>query len=119
MNNKHKHLSEIKSKEFYTDLINRNYTTPTAVQKWEEKYFYVNFDWNNIFKLPYLSTRETIIHSLQYQILHRYFPCKETLSIWYNNNDKVCDFCSEIESLEHYFFGCANIKQFWHELSFF
>ena len=104
VNNKHKHISLIKSKEFYNDLINRNYTTPTAISKWEDIYFYVNFDWSHIFKLPSISVRETVIQSLQYQILNRYFPCKETLSVWYNNNNNLCDFCLQIDTLEHYFF---------------
>ena len=86
-------------------LIQRKLVTPTAVTKWEEHYFYVNFDWKHIFRVPYSSVRETSFQSMQYQILNRHFPWKEILSIWYSNDDKMCDYCEfSIDCLEHYFY---------------
>ena len=117
VNNTTKHVSSVTCKEIYKEFIQRIQVLPTASQKWEEHYFYVNFDWPEIYKLPYKSVRETYIHSLQYQIINRYFPCKETLGIWYSNNDKNCNMCKDCtDNIEHYFFECASVKQLWSEL---
>ena len=114
-----KHISIIKCKECYKQFTQRNITTPAAISKWEEKYYYVNFDWSHIFKLPYLSCKETSLQSLQYQILNRYYPCKEILNIWYKDQDDKCDYCKEdIDSIEHYFFHCKQVKQIWVDLMF-
>ena len=69
----HKHLFGIRCKDFYWYLINSGYETPTAVLKWEELYYYIDFDWKSVFKLPYETTCETSLQSMQYQILNRYF----------------------------------------------
>ena len=65
-------------------------------------------------KLPYIATRETSIQSLQYQILNRYYPCKEKLAVWYNHHDVFCYLCEEsVDSLEHYFYQCVQVKCLW------
>ena len=84
----HKHLVRIRCKDFYWHLINIIHETPAAVLKWEELYYYVDFNWNNIFTLPYVTTSETVLQSMQYQIINRYFPCKSCLSTWHTELDK-------------------------------
>ena len=39
-----KHIVKVTCKDFYWHLVNKNYTTPTAIGKWEELYYYINFD---------------------------------------------------------------------------
>ena len=110
----HKHLLRIRCKDFYWHLINKIHETPTAVLKWEELYYYVDFNWNNIFTLPYVTTSETVLQSMQYQIINRYFPCKSCLSTWHTDLDKLCTLCHVEETLEHYFFHCTFVKPFWN-----
>ena len=106
----------IRCKDFYWHLINRTYEIPSAVLKWEELYYYVNFDWKIVFTLPYETTSETSLQSMQYQILNRYFPCKSCLNTWNPELDKMCALCGVEETLEHYFFHCNFVKQFWDHL---
>ena len=51
---KYKHIATIKCREFYKKLITRKYIRPTALYKWEETYFYASFDWQQIFRIPYI-----------------------------------------------------------------
>jgi hypothetical protein len=117
INNTLKHITLISCKEFYKELIDREIHTPTATLKWEELYYYVNFNWSHIFRLPYLSVRETNVQSLQYQILHRYFPCREQLAIWYPDKDQHCYMCVDsVDSLEHFFYHCNTVTKLWSDL---
>ncbi len=96
--------------------FNRTYEIPSAVLKWEELYYYVNFDWKIVFTLPYETTSETSLQSMQYQILNRYFPCKSCLNTWNPELDKMCALCGVEETLEHYFYHCEFVREFWNHL---
>ena len=52
--------------------------------------------------LPSLVTKNIKLHSLQYQIFHRYFACNYNLNIWNIGDDPTCPYCSEIDTIEHY-----------------
>jgi len=111
----HKHIQSIRCKDFYWHLINRTHEIPTAILKWEEYYYYVNFNWKDIFTLPYKSTSETSLQSMQYQIIHRYFPCNSILNTWNTNLEELCTLCNVEDTLEHYFFNCKLVEQFWKD----
>jgi hypothetical protein len=113
INNKHKPLCKIKCKEFYWEFVNKTFTTSKAIQTWEEYYYYCDFDWKTIFKIPYLHCRETSLQSMQYQILNKYFPCGSALNTWYKTDQYKCEICSMEDSLEHYFFNCQSSYNFW------
>ena len=116
LNNKYKHISLVKNKEFYHKFIIRKHVRPTALYKWEEQYYFENFDWEQIFQNPYRHISDTKLQSLQYQIIHRYFPCKYNVSRWYNTTDENCDICSNSakqDTIEHYFYECDSVKNMW------
>jgi hypothetical protein len=117
INNKSKSIHKTKCNEIYKSLIKRKLVRATSIEKWEEIYFYANFDWQQIFQIPYDSSRETSIQSMQYQIIHRFFPCKYTLNIWYKTGDDSCEICgNEIDTIEHYFFYCTSVNKLWSDL---
>ena len=60
-------------------IVKRDIQRPTSLEKWEELYYYVDFNWEHIFQLPYLTATETSLQSMQYQIIHRFFPCNSTV----------------------------------------
>ena len=66
----HKYIKvkEVKCKDVYWEEINKISMRPTSYYKWESEYFYVNFDWTDINKIPYICARETHLQSLQFQI---------------------------------------------------
>jgi hypothetical protein len=117
INNNYKYIGLITCKEFYWEFVNMKKVRSPALYKWEESYYFANFDWEEIYMIPFSNCRETYIHSLQYQIIHRYFPCKYNLDIWYNNGDNFCDICrAEVDTIEHYFYHCIEVNQFWIDM---
>ena len=106
-------LKDIKGREYYWEYVRKFDERPTALNTWEEMYYYIDFDWKYLYTLPYLVARETILQSLQYQILNRYFPCSAIVHKWYPKESPLCSHCKEEESLEHYFFDCQKLLPFW------
>ena len=113
INNTNKPVTKITCREFYFELIKKKVQRSKALETWEELYYYIDFDWNHIHTIPYLSASETSLQSLQYQIINRYFPCRANISTWYENEDKNCPFCNEYDTIEHYFFECKKLTMFW------
>ena len=114
--NSYKKITKVLCKEFYWQLVNKVCQRPTAIEKWEELYYYITFDWKHIFTLPYLTASETSLQSMQFQIINRYYPCRSIVNTWYNEEDKKCVTCNCDDTLEHYFYECLNVKQFWASL---
>ena len=108
-----KHVIKVTNKDYYWEFIRKIKDSARAIITWGNLYCNFNFDWKEIFKIPYLCARESKIQSMQYQILNRYFPCGNTLNTWYKTNSYVCIFCGMSESIEHYFYTCDIIKDFW------
>ena len=107
-------IEKTSCKLFYWNLISKKGVRPSAFSKWEEQYFYINFDWDHIACIPYKTARETSLQSLQYKIIHRYFPCAKNVGTWYANESQLCNTCGEVDTLEHYFFTCTDMHYFWN-----
>ena len=110
---KFKTISKVSGKEFYWQIIRGNLIRPTAFYKWEELYYYATFNWKHILKLPYLTASETSLQSLQYQIINRFFPCNSIVNVWYTDIDANCVLCNIEDTIEHYFFYCHIVSDFW------
>ena len=110
-------LEKLTCKDVYWDYIREISDIPKAEKKWE-KYLNLNdFVWQEYYYIPYIVCRETHIQSLQYKIFNRFFPCRYTLSIWYENESPYCNCCNEsIDLLEHYFYYCPDVYLFWKSL---
>jgi len=109
-------MQKVPSKAIYNCFIKKKYVIPTALAKWENKYNIDHDDWKPIFQLPYFSTRETIIQTFQFRIIHRIFPCKR----WFYNlgveSTDNCNQCKEVDTIEHSLYHCSTIKPFWGHL---
>ena len=102
--NKKKEVKHLRCKDFYMEFVSKKLEAPKSTQKWEEYYYYIDFDWKYLFQLPYIVARETNLQSLQYQVLNRYIPCKNFLNMWGKEESNKCSTCDKIEDLEHYFY---------------
>ena len=89
---------------------------PTCYYKWESEYFDANFDWDLINVIPYESTTETFLQSLQFKIIHRYFPCNYRLHAWNIVEDSKCTSCNIVDTLSHYFAEHQVVKGFWESV---
>ena len=114
-----KNVFNLTCKQFYQEFVNMKYVRPTALYKWEEMYYFADFDWKILYKIPCKVARETDLHSLQYQLINRYTPCNVNLQLWGKEMSDQCPRCGHIDTIEHYFFECIDNRTFWSELSTF
>jgi len=114
LNGQWKNIFKTQCKDYYWEFVNQITHIPKAQYKWNE---YMSIDpaaWPDFYQLPYLITRDTSLQSFQYKIIHRFFPCNYTLSIWYKDHAECCNVCkNETDHLEHYFFSCSQLNIFW------
>ena len=115
-NNKYVEFRKVTCRQFYWGEIKIISERPTCYFKWESEYFFADFDWDAINIIPYECTSDTYLQSIQYKIIHRYFPCKYQLNTWNVEDSNKCTYCLEIDTLSHYFVECESVCGFWNSL---
>ncbi|CAC5393918.1 unnamed protein product [Mytilus coruscus] len=60
---------------------------------------------------------ESKLQASQYKILHRIVSHNYLLEKYKLSETNECASCKEIETIDHNFFECTEIKQFWREVS--
>ena len=106
-------IKDLACKDVYWDFIADHCARPASITKWEKYLNVHDLEWSKHFVIPFEACRETHIQSFQYKILHRFFPCQYTLSLWYKEENAKCKSCNEIDYLEHYFYSCTPVNNFW------
>lgn len=108
---------DLKCKKFCKEFINLKTKdcTPTATLKWENLYNNHDFDWKEIFTLPFRVCRETKLQSFQYQIINRYIASNNILFKWGKVESPLCTKCGEIEDIEHLLYQCTYVEPFWKD----
>ena len=89
--------------------------TPTAEQKWEAEGFNITC-WKKICELPYQVRASTKLQSLWFRVLHHYIPTRKFL---YNKNvigTLPCRRCFQPDTLQHFLFGCEDVRPLWDEI---
>ena len=104
------------NREIYWSLIDQINKKPACIKKWTEEYQLNDDIWYNIFQIPYMTTRETRLQSLQYKLLHRIIPCNVWLKQIKIKATDECDYCQEKDTIEHFFLECQSVKEFWNFL---
>ncbi len=117
INNNVKSIATTTCKKYILVFINSEKHTPISVKKWSEQY--PNFNnaephiWKRIFKMSFITVRDTKIQTLQCKIIHNIISCNQWLhNIKIKENNK-CAFCKDIDNLPHVFLKCDKVKQFW------
>ena len=82
---------------------------------WENRFGYklCPETWNNLFK----NIKETKLLEMQWKILHNIYPTNVILKKIGIKQTEKCDFCNEIDYVEHTFFNCNRLKMFWEAIS--
>ena len=84
---------------------------PSASFFWRNRYNY-NIDKNN-WLMGYSSTQEERLRLLQWKILHNIYPTNILLQKMGIRINNLCDSCLEVDVIEHFFWRCKKLKQFW------
>ena len=91
---------------------------PLAHGFWQRK---LGFEINSkVWKTPSISTKEIRLRELQWKILHNIYPTNIMLNKMKLVDDNKCYICThEIDYLEHFFFECAPVMDFWEKVDIF
>ena len=108
-----RNISTLCCKDLYWEFVSMTSMSPKSEQKWSKYLNAESFIWQDIYVIPYNVTRETVIQSFQYKILHRFYPCNYTLSVWYKDQSPHCNQCNEVDLPEHFFFHCKHVQHLW------
>lgn len=110
-------LQKVDSKIVYWSEIAKCIKQPTAISQWISEFpFLHDNDFVDIFLLAH-NTGDVKLQSFQYKILNRIFPCNYVLNKWGITGSSKCDYCNEIDTLEHYFFYCEKCQDLWQCLT--
>ena len=88
---------------------------PTSVRRWD--FFNIRpQSWREIYELPYKCTRATRLQALHFRIVNRYIPTRKYLCTRGVVGSPLCLKCFDVDDLEHFFVGCADVKELWNRL---
>lgn len=112
-----KHLSKVTTKELYNKIVGLTIKAPTALEKWIDMYpFLESYNWDSIFLIPFRIMTEPYFQSFQYKILNRILNCKDNLYNWKIKENNKCNYCKEIDTIEHHLVSCPESKIIWDKL---
>ncbi len=66
-----------------------------------------------MFKLTFITERDTKIQTFQYRLIQTTIPCNKWLHNITIKNCSVCDYCMNVDDLPHFFIRCLKVKEFW------
>ena len=102
-------------KFFYTLFLeDNNVLSLSSREKWERDLNMQIEDWNAIYSMPFIITRNSFLQNFQFKIVHRILPCNSFLLKCKLKETELCTFCSEIkENIFHIFWECNVSQNFW------
>lgn len=104
------------SKDMYNVLVKNN-VCPSGQKKWSELLGDPNIEWNCIFNLPFVVTKNTKLQWLQYRINHYILTTNKLLFKMKIVDDPYCTFChTENETIEHLIWNCNIVQDFLHDV---
>ena len=109
-------LELLKCGYFYTIQIRKSEVTPTAQTRWIQDGYDLD-NWQQVYRRAFRTTSSTKLQSLQFRIVHRYFPVNTFLYGRHITFDPFCDNCGLVDTLKHYFYDCAEVQRLWAEIT--
>ena len=116
LNETSKKIIEFSTKDLYWHILSKKAKRPTSEESWETEVGlgFEEKDWEHIYIMPYLLTRNTRLIHFQLKITHRILACKDKLFCWKIKDSNICDKCKvNIDNIEHHLIACPTTKIFW------
>ncbi len=117
IDNRLKMIDVLKCKDFYWYFIDKEKSTPRCQTKWCESFPELkdvdDSVWERIYKMPYIVSRETKLQSFHFRVVHRILPCNKWLCDITILDTNICNFCDNIDTIQHFLYECNCLKLFW------
>ena len=105
-------VGQIGRRGFYKIIMSENCHQHVEAL-WKRKY---DIDLASAWILPFKVTKETKLQILQWKIFHNIYPTGILLEKMHIKPNSNCDTCNTLDTLEHFFFECLQIRCLWHEV---
>ena len=105
---------KLSNKSIRNIVLKQRMDTLKCISTWENK---LNVDVSNFFSIGIKSTKESRLRLLHFKIVHYIYPTNIILKKMKIKETNKCDNCAEIETLDHLFFRCFKLKDFWTFIS--
>ena len=113
-NGKMLELKHTVTKMLYWELLKTKCNMEvTGIMYWVNAGLTTPQDMAKYYMIPFASTTECKVQSLQYKILHTFYPCRLKLKQWKIKESDQCLYCEEPDNLLHHFARCPQIIYFW------
>lgn len=76
------------------------------LQEWEDRY------WNLVTE----ATKEVKLRVLHWKIMHHIYPTGTMLAKMKIRTENTCPICGMLETIEHFFYECRELANFWGEI---
>lgn len=115
--NKSKDLLTLDPKQTNTLFVNKLKIQSNVQIKYSVAYDIHSDSWPFIYTLPRIVLKNNKIKEFQYKILHKYLPTNNILFKMKKISTYACCFCNIYrETIEHLFFECLYVINFWVEI---
>ena len=110
-------LDKLKVNIAYKALMSqRVHIIPTGQQRYSEQFKVNETEWENIYLLPRLVSKDNYLRDFQFKILHRYLATNKLLKRYNISVNARCTFCElQNETIEHILFECNVTRHFWFD----
>ena len=102
------------NKSLRLKIVKMRDVTMPSYEFWKRKY---NVDLKNHMLIAINSTKETKLRYLHLRFIHNIYPTNILLRKMYLKDTNICDYCIDIDFIDHAFYNCKHIKEFWIKLS--
>lgn len=101
------------SRIVYKQIVTKFYSPPTCCTKWNNSFPELMNRWQLIFRIPFISLRETKLQYFQYRFLHRILGTNELRHRMKIIESPCCTFCGDqTETIDHLFWECQVTSSF-------
>ena len=102
----------------YNQMITIKVEVPTSEMYFSTCFEDQNLDWQFYYKMPFICTIDTYSRSFQMKVLHNIIYTNEKLYRIGKVESAMCTFCNRyIETLNHLFYDCTFVQQFWKNVN--
>ena len=108
---KNTQIGKLGHRGFYGLL--RKVSEPISIAMWKRKF---NIEISEVHWVSIFHIKEVRLQVLNWKILHNIYPTNILLHKMKIKTSDKCEFCDEVDFIEHFFFHCSKIRMLWKEI---
>ena len=111
-------LRHTTTNQLYWELLNQKCIEPLSCETfWRNTGLIGQEGLKAYFTIPFECISECKVQSLQYKIIHGFYPCRLRLKQWRIIESDLCLYCDRPDNLLHHFVGCDKMVNFWNSFA--